>query len=176
MLVQIITGTTREGRFSEKVADWITGELKNRTEFDIEPVDLRDHALPFFYGHAPLHTPRDYPRDDVARLGQTLDRADGFIVLTAEYNHGYPAVLKNAMDWTFVEWRRKPIAFVGWGQRRRRTGNRAATRSRGRVRNGTPATCSSHSSGRHASHAPRPRPSRPVTAASPRTEARPHDR
>lgn len=37
-------------------------------------------------------------------------------MLTAEYNHGYPAVLKNAMDWTFVEWRRKPISFVGWGQ------------------------------------------------------------
>ena len=36
-------------------------------------------------------------------------------ILTAEYNHGYPAVLKNAMDWTFVEWRRKPITFVGWG-------------------------------------------------------------
>jgi len=36
-------------------------------------------------------------------------------VLTAEYNHGYPAVLKNAMDWTFVEWRHKPITFVGWG-------------------------------------------------------------
>ena len=36
-------------------------------------------------------------------------------MLTAEYNHGYPAVLKNAMDWTFVEWRRKPITFVGWG-------------------------------------------------------------
>ena len=37
-------------------------------------------------------------------------------MLTAEYNHGYPAVLKNAMDWTFVEWRRKPMSFVGWGQ------------------------------------------------------------
>ncbi len=48
-------------------------------------------------------------------FGQTIDRADGYIVLTAEYNHGYPAVLKNAMDWTFVEWRRKPITFVGWG-------------------------------------------------------------
>ena len=36
-------------------------------------------------------------------------------MLTAEYNHGYPAVLKNAMDWTFPEWQRKPIAFVGWG-------------------------------------------------------------
>jgi NAD(P)H-dependent FMN reductase len=48
-------------------------------------------------------------------MGSTLDRADGFVLLTAEYNHGYPAVLKNALDWTFVEWRRKPIAFVGWG-------------------------------------------------------------
>ena len=37
------------------------------------------------------------------------------MVLTAEYNHGYPAVLKNAMDWTFPEWNRKPISFVGWG-------------------------------------------------------------
>jgi NAD(P)H-dependent FMN reductase len=35
--------------------------------------------------------------------------------VTGEYNHGYPAVLKNAMDWTFVEWTRKPIAFIGWG-------------------------------------------------------------
>ena len=54
-------------------------------------------------------------RDDVATLGNAIDRADGFVVLTGEYNHGYPAVLKNAMDWTFVEWRHKPITFVGWG-------------------------------------------------------------
>ena len=44
-----------------------------------------------------------------------IDRADGYVILTAEYNHGYPAVLKNALDSTFVEWRRKPMAFVGWG-------------------------------------------------------------
>ena len=50
----------------------------------------------------------------MARLGERLDRADGYVIATAEYNHGYPAVLKNAMDWTFVEWRRKPISFVGW--------------------------------------------------------------
>ena len=37
------------------------------------------------------------------------------MLLTPEYNHGYPAALKNAMDHTFVEWRRKPVAFVGWG-------------------------------------------------------------
>jgi NAD(P)H-dependent FMN reductase len=115
MLVQIVTGTTREGRFSERVARWVTNELEDRTYFDVETVDLRDHPLPFFYGAAPLHTPREYHREDVAALGRTLDRADGFIMLTAEYNHGYPAVLKNAMDWTFVEWRRKPMSFIGWG-------------------------------------------------------------
>ena len=37
------------------------------------------------------------------------------MIATAEYNHGYPAVLKNAMDWTFVEWQHKPVSFVGWG-------------------------------------------------------------
>ena len=39
----------------------------------------------------------------------------GIVILTGEYNHGYPAVLKNALDSTFPEWRRKPVAFVGWG-------------------------------------------------------------
>jgi len=115
VLIQVITGTTRVGRISEKVADWVVPELRTRGGFDVELVDLRDFPLPFFDAVAPAHTGRDYSRDDVARLGQTIDRADGFVVLTAEYNHGYPAVLKNAMDWTFVEWRRKPITFVGWG-------------------------------------------------------------
>ncbi|MCU1462914.1 MAG: NADPH-dependent reductase [Acidimicrobiales bacterium] len=115
VLLQVITGTTREGRFSERVAAWVAERLAARDDFAIELVDLRDHPLPFFDGVSPARTGREYPREDVARLGQTIDRADGYVVLTGEYNHGYPAVLKNAMDWTFVEWRRKPINFVGWG-------------------------------------------------------------
>ena len=115
MLIQVISGTTREGRFSEKVASWVTQQLEAREDFDVEQVDLRDHPLPFFDGVAPARAPREYASAEVERLGRTLDRADGFIAATAEYNHGYPAVLKNAMDWTFVEWRRKPISFVGWG-------------------------------------------------------------
>ena len=89
--------------------------LANRDDFDAELLDLRDHPLPFFEGMSPARTGRDYQRDDVRAFGEIIDRSDGFIVLTAEYNHGYPAVLKNAMDWTFVEWRRKPITFIGWG-------------------------------------------------------------
>ena len=115
MLVQVITGTTREGRFSDKVAAWVVEQLGRRDDFEVEPVDLRDHPLPFFDGVAPARKPREYPRAEVAALGRSIDRADAFVVLTGEYNHGYPAVLKNAMDWTFVEWRRKPISFVGWG-------------------------------------------------------------
>jgi NAD(P)H-dependent FMN reductase len=115
MLVQVIVSTTREGRFSETVARWVVGHLDARDDLEIETVDLREHPLPFFDAPPPAKAPREYPHDDVARLGRRLDRADGFVMLTAEYNHGYPAVLKNAMDWTFVEWRRKPIAFVGWG-------------------------------------------------------------
>jgi NAD(P)H-dependent FMN reductase len=115
MDVAVITGTTREGRFSGLVAEWITGHLAEHPEIELEGIDLRDHPLPFFDGVAPARTLRDYPRDDVARLGNAIDRADGFVVLTGEYNHGYPAVLKNAMDWTFVEWRHKPITFVSWG-------------------------------------------------------------
>ena len=115
MRIAVVTGTTREGRFSERVASWVDSYLADREDVEVELIDLRDHPLPFFDGAPPAYTLRNYPNDDVARLGRRLDRADGFILLTAEYNHGYPAVLKNAMDSTFVEWRRKPVAFVGWG-------------------------------------------------------------
>ena len=116
MLIEVISSTTREGRFSERVAAWVTGQLAGRDDFDVELIDLREYPLPFFDGVSPARTPREYSRPELEQLGRRLDRADGYIVLTAEYNHGYPAVLKNAMDWTFVEWRRKPMSFVGWGQ------------------------------------------------------------
>ena len=60
-------------------------------------------------------TGRDYADEEVTRFSRVIDRADGYVILTGEYNHGYPAVLKNALDSTFVEWRRKPVAYVGWG-------------------------------------------------------------
>jgi NAD(P)H-dependent FMN reductase len=115
VLIQVISSTTREGRFSERTSHWVVQSLRACADFDVEPIDLRDYPLTFFDAPPPAKAGRDYANDEVARLGRTLDRADGFIVLTAEYNHGYPAVLKNAMDWTFPEWQRKPIAFVGWG-------------------------------------------------------------
>jgi NAD(P)H-dependent FMN reductase len=83
--------------------------------FDAELMDLRDYPMPFFDAAPPARFPREYATDEIARFGRKVDEADGFVVLAGEYNHGYPAVLKNALDHTFVEWRRKPISFVGWG-------------------------------------------------------------
>ena len=113
--IQVIAGTTRQGRFSERVGAWVTGHLAARDDLDVELVDLRDYPLPFFDQAPPARTLRDYPNEQTARLGRKLDEADGYVILVAEYNHGYTAVLKNALDHTFVEWRRKPVTYVGWG-------------------------------------------------------------
>jgi NAD(P)H-dependent FMN reductase len=113
--IHVILGTNREGRFSEKAATWLMNRLGARSDPQVELVDLRDYPLPFYdqplppaYGH------RDYP-PDVARWANKVDEADGYIVVTAEYNHGYPALLKNALDHAFPEFNRKPVAFVGYG-------------------------------------------------------------
>ncbi|MDQ0144738.1 MULTISPECIES: NADPH-dependent FMN reductase [Micrococcaceae] len=112
--IHVIMGTTRTGRFGERVAPWVMQRLAEHG-LDVELLDLRDYPLPFFDQKPPSVTGRNYPTEDMARLGRKLDEADGFVVLTGEYNHGYPAVLKNAIDHTFLEWQRKPVAFVGWG-------------------------------------------------------------
>jgi NAD(P)H-dependent FMN reductase len=99
------------------VAGWALDCLQANAPDDVrfEALDLREHQLPFLDGPTPAESPRAYANDEVARLGALVDSADAFIVLTSDYNHGYPAVLKSAMDWLFVEWRHKPISFIGWG-------------------------------------------------------------
>jgi len=115
-LIQIIVGTVRPGRFADKPVAWLVDRLTDRDDLELEIVDVRDHPLPFYESPvAPARALRDYPNEAVARLGQTLDRADGYIIITAEYNHGYPASLKNTLDHIFPELNRKPVAFVGYG-------------------------------------------------------------
>jgi NAD(P)H-dependent FMN reductase len=113
--VLVVNSTTRADRFSEFVAPWVRTHLECRPELEVELLDLRDHRLPFFDGPAPARNPRVYPNDEVRQLGEQVDRADCYVILAAEYNHGYSAVLKNALDWTFAEWNRKPVSFIGWG-------------------------------------------------------------
>jgi NAD(P)H-dependent FMN reductase len=113
--IAVVLGSTRAGRFSDRPATWVAKHLSARERVSVDLVDLREHPLPLFDGLPTAYTLRDYPTEDVARLGRRIEAADGFVLLTPEYNHGYSAVLKNALDHTFVEWQRKPVAFVGWG-------------------------------------------------------------
>jgi NAD(P)H-dependent FMN reductase len=111
----VINSSTREGRFSDHISAWVVDGVRRRSGAEVELLDLRDHPLPFFDGPAPAKAIREYADDAVRSFAERIDAADGFVVLTAEYNHGYTGVLKNALDWTFAEWNRKPLTFVGWG-------------------------------------------------------------
>ena len=112
--VGIIIGSTREGRFGEKPARWIHDIARQRTDLAFEMIDLRDHPLPLF---AEPMSPAWGPvtNDAGKRWGALLHGLDGLIVVTPEYNHGPSAVLKNALDYAYNEYVRKPIAFVGYG-------------------------------------------------------------
>src|SRR6202140_2781573 len=112
--IGIVIGSTREGRFGEKPAHWIYEIAKQRTDLAFELVDLRDHPLPFFNEpRSPMSGPVS---NEAARLwAGKLETLDGLIMVTPEYNHGPGAVLKNALDYAYKEFNRKPIGFVGYG-------------------------------------------------------------
>jgi len=114
--IAVIISSTREGRFADVPARWATARLAEVAGIEVDLVDLRDHPLPEYDIPSPARTPRKYASDAIAAFAEHIDKADGFVILTAEYNHGYTAALKNAMDHLFVEWTRKPVAFIGWGQ------------------------------------------------------------
>jgi NAD(P)H-dependent FMN reductase len=112
--IGIVVGSTRQDRFSERAAAWFQKIAVQRTDFSVEVVDLRDYPMPFFDEPAsPAWMP---PKNHVVeRWAAKLAELDGFVFVTPEYNHGYSAVLKNALDYAFQQFNRKPAAFVGYG-------------------------------------------------------------
>ncbi len=115
--IKIIIASTRQNRFSEKPAQFIAEEARKRSDLAVDVVDLRDYPLPFFDEAMPpgLQGKEGYPDPLVTKWRQKVKEADGFIICTPEYNHGYPAVLKNALDYVYYDWSRKAVAFVSWG-------------------------------------------------------------
>lgn len=115
--IKIIGGSTRQGRFSERPAQWIADEASELAGVNVELLDLRDYELPFFDEPMPpsQKTDRQYENPAVQKWSDKINEADAFIIIAPEYNHGYPAVLKNALDWVYHEWNRKPVGFVSYG-------------------------------------------------------------
>ena len=114
--IKVIVSSTRANRFSEKPAQWIYAEARKRTGLEVELLDLRDYPLPFFEEAMPPGMAKDgYTNPAVVRWRDKIRESDGFIICTPEYNHGYPAVLKNALDYVYFAWARKAVSFVSWG-------------------------------------------------------------
>ena len=114
--IKLIVGSTRANRFADKPVGWIYELAKARADFDLERLDLRDYPLPFFEEPLPPGFAKDnYSNPQILRWREKVREADGFIVCTPEYNHGYPAILKNALDTVYHAWSRKAMAFVSWG-------------------------------------------------------------
>lgn len=112
--IGIILGSTRPGRKSEAVANWVLAAAQQRDDAEFELVDLRDYPLPFFDEEiSPSWSPSENPQ--VKSWSEKIAGLDGFIFVTPEYNHSTSAVLKNAMDYIFHEWNNKAAAFVGYG-------------------------------------------------------------
>lgn len=113
--IQIILGSTRSGRAGERVGRWIETEAKKREDFDIDYVDLKDIELPFFDEPvSPAYNGGTYVNPVAAQWAERVGKADGFIFITPEYNHSFPAVLKNAIDYVYHEWTNKAAGIVSY--------------------------------------------------------------
>jgi len=114
--IKIILGSTRPGRFSEHPGRLILEKANKVADVEAEILDLRDYEMPFFNeAISPSSKTGDYENEAVQRWAKKIGEADGFLIVSAEYNHGPAAVLKNALDYTYKEWNNKPVGFVAYG-------------------------------------------------------------
>ena len=114
--IKVIVGSTREARFSDKAAAWITGEIRKQKELEVEVLDLRDYDMPFYNEPvSPSYKQEPFKNEAVARFTKKIAEGDAFVIVTPEYNHGTSGILKNALDWVYPEWNNKPVAFMSYG-------------------------------------------------------------
>jgi len=114
--IKVILGSTRTNRAGAGVAKWVMSQTQKyigNLQFDF--IDLKDVNLPFLDEPFPPMMAEEYAHDHTKKWSKIIAEADGFIIVTPEYNHGYPASLKNALDFLYKEWQDKPVGLVGYG-------------------------------------------------------------
>lgn len=118
--LQVVIGSTREGRNADPVMKWLLPVVKASQAFEVETLDLREWPLPMFQEVVTkmgdlLKNPT-FSDPVVTRWNAKIKEADAYLFVTPEYNHGVPAVLKNAIDSVFMTFgfRHKPVAFVAY--------------------------------------------------------------
>jgi NAD(P)H-dependent FMN reductase len=116
MKLQVIVGSTREGRVSDRIAAWVATEAHNLADTTVEVVDLKEYPMPFFdEAISPQYNPARTPKPEVKKWLDKLAEADAYVLVTPEYNRSTSAVLKNALDYIDFQFARKPVAIVAHG-------------------------------------------------------------
>lgn len=116
MKIQVILGSTRPNRKSEIVGKWVLSQISENEQAEIELIDLRDWPLPFYNEvSGVMGLKGNYSVELAKKWAGKIGEADGYIMIVPEYNHGYPAVLKNALDYVYFEWNKKAVSFVSYG-------------------------------------------------------------
>ncbi len=104
--VAIILGSTRPGRVGEAVAKWVYGIAGKRNDAEFELIDIRDYNLPLLDEQIPPSLGK-YSQTHTKTWAAKIAQFDAFVFVTAEYNHGIPGALKNAIDFIYREWNNK---------------------------------------------------------------------
>ncbi|MBQ1021740.1 NAD(P)H-dependent oxidoreductase [Micromonospora sp. D93] len=107
--IAVIVGSTREGRVGDRLAHWFVEQAERHDDLTVTVVDLTEYDFPATYPVEPTASIRAFVRE--------VGRADAFVVVTPEYNHSFPAPLKQAIDYAYDEWQAKPVGFVSYGCR-----------------------------------------------------------
>lgn len=116
--ILVITSTTRQARVGRQIADWYIKEAnQSNSSMDFELLDIADLNLPMLDEPVPpLYAQAGNYNDQQKALAEKIGSADGFVIVTGEYNYGVPAPLKNMLDHLApTPWQRKAVAYVGYG-------------------------------------------------------------
>jgi NAD(P)H-dependent FMN reductase len=112
--LMIIVGSTRPGRAGLPITQWLFEQARTHGGFDLNLVDLAELNLPLL-DEPNLPRLRQYTQQHTRDWSAIVDASDAFVFVTPEYNFGYPASVKNAIDYLHTEWHHKPVGFVSYG-------------------------------------------------------------
>jgi NAD(P)H-dependent FMN reductase len=116
MRVGVVVGSTRPKRICREIAEWVLATAQAGSALHYELIDLAGIALPFL--DEPLMAASgQYEHEHTKRWSALVTSYDAFVFVAPQYNWGYPAVLKNALDFLYAEWHEKPAGIVSYGTR-----------------------------------------------------------
>lgn len=113
-MILILMGSVRAGRRCPQIAGWVKSVAQEASDLVYELVDLADWPLPMD-DEVGIPAQGVYAQSHTQAWSWKIAAADGFIFVTPQYNWGYPAALKNAIDHLYKEWEGKPVVIVSYG-------------------------------------------------------------